>query len=109
MTEVNIKAGDTARPWTDVLKLGGTAINLSGATVKLRIEMQQPSGARVERDAVVTNPAEGRVSYQPIAEDVETPGKYALEWAIEFANGSRLTVPSEGQIILHVAPVIAEA
>lgn len=98
---ITLKKNDTGRLWTDTLKLNGAAIDLAGATVALLIRRAQSPPA-TRRTAAVVSAAAGTVSYQPVADDVGTPGLFELEWEITFGTGGILTVPSVGYIELTI-------
>lgn len=101
-----IKQGDTARLWSDVLEVGGTAIDLAGATVKLRYRLL-PAGNVVERPATPDLTKLGKVTYQPIAEDVAVAGQFDLQWLVRFGTGQQITVPSDGSVQMRIDPDLA--
>lgn len=102
---ITIKQGDTARIIYDDLTLSGFPIDLTGATVWLNF-YEFTDSTSVARMATVTVPISGSVSYQLTEEDVATTGTKALEWTIQFQNGTALTVPTEGYILLRVVPTL---
>lgn len=96
---VTIKRGDDSRTLVDQLTLGGTEIDLTGATVYL---IWRQGGTVTRKAATITNASEGRVSYALLTADVATAGKVELEWEIEYGDGKLLTVPSEGYLELNI-------
>jgi len=99
---VELKQHDTARSITDVLKLGDQVIDLTDASVVLIIKGRNTPAVR--RDATITNAAAGAVSYKPVAEDVENPGSFDLEWEITFQSGDVLSVPTHSYARLIINP-----
>lgn len=82
-------------------------LSLTGTTV--RIQIDRPGSvvnavAVVDPDQVLNR---GRVSYQPIAGDVATPGVWSLRWEITYPGGSTLTVPSGAPDVLVIERQIA--
>lgn len=75
-------------PKTFVIKLNGTAVNLTGATVSL--ELYDPTGTQVTTtgDVTVTTPASGLVQYAPDASDlVALEGRYTARFKIVDVSG----------------------
>lgn len=96
---ITIKRGDTARTISDTLLLGGSAIDLSGASVRL---VWQRDGVATRRAATIVDAAAGHVSYSPVADDVAVAGRVQIEWEITFSDDSVLTVPTQGYYALHI-------
>lgn len=93
--------GDTARTLRNTLTDGaGVAMNLTGATVKLR--WRTGTGSTQEAAAVVVTPASGIVEYTFLAGSFPTAGTYEAEWVVTFSGGTIATVPSETPILLLV-------
>lgn len=101
-----IKKGDTGRKFTDTLKSGTAALNLTGASVKF-IMKNFCSGTVRSGDATVTDATAGKVSYQPTADDVGTVGRFLCEWEITYVGGKKQSVPEDGYIDLRVMPDLA--
>lgn len=100
---IEIKQGDTARPFTDTLLLGGQAINLTDATVNLLLK-DEKSSKLIRQLATITDAVNGKVQYQPIDSDVAKPGVFDLEWEITFSDGKQLTVPTHGYGKVKINP-----
>lgn len=88
-----LKVGDTSRKFQDTLTLGGSPVDLTGATVRFR--MKSFNGVKsVDQAATIVSAAAGTVEYQPVAGDVDTVAGYKVEWAVTFPDSSVLTVPA---------------
>jgi hypothetical protein len=93
---VELKQGDTSRPITDSLLLGGNAIDLTDCTVSLLLKDENGLVPVIRQTAAITDAHNGKVQYQPVDSDVAKPVTFELEWEITFSNGSQLTVPTHG-------------
>lgn len=97
METVKIKRGDRSPSISATLKQAGTAIDLTGATVKIfarnrATQVMEINGASV----TVVTPASGTVRYDLVDGDVDTAGEYDLEWEITLPSGKKTTVPNDG-------------
>jgi hypothetical protein len=92
---IQIKQNDTARLFTDQLTLADENVDLTDATVVL-IWHNQNTSAVTRRDAEITDAQRGKVSYQPLEEDVSQAGVFDLEWEVTFPSGGVLTFPTSG-------------
>lgn len=93
---VFIKRNDSARILTDTLTYAdGSAVDLTDATVRL-------VWGGTKKDADIVDATSGSVSYHLTQADVATSGVILLEWEITFNDGSQLTVPTDGQIVLRI-------
>lgn len=107
MSAISIKQFDTARAIEDMLKIGDTAIDLTGADVAIRFYNLLDRTTWVgEGNVTITTPTSGTVSYAVEAEDVEDAGDFEFEWVITFDDDSTLTVPTEGRVALTIWPAI---
>lgn len=96
--------GDTARRFTDTLRDDGAVVDLSVAdSVELAIHSEDGDALFV-RTATIVKAADGTVSYDPITEDIETPGDYLLQWRVTWDDGTQSRYPSKGYIKLRVQP-----
>ena len=100
MTTVNIKQNDTKGIFLDTLKVDGVPVDLTGTTVffllrKVTVFVRQPA-------TIVGTPTNGDVKYQPVAVDVEVPGKYEQEWEVDFGDGRTLTFPNGDYNIVNI-------
>lgn len=102
MAEIYIKQRDTARNITDVLTLGGAAIDLTGATVVMVWRDTATSTVYRRTTVTITDAAAGAVSYAPAADDVSSAGRFEFEWEITFGDATILTVPTQDYHILNI-------
>lgn len=77
----------------------GAAIPLGAATGNPRFQMRTLVGStlKVDREGVVIDAANGIVEYSPTTADVDTPGRYWVEWRVPFAGGD-IVVPEKGYL-----------
>lgn len=104
MSTITIKKGDTARAITDVLKLNGSPIDLTDATVKL---VWKVDGYTSKKTAAITDAIAGAVTYNITKADVAKACTVQLEWEITFSDLSTLTVPTVGHIELYISSSLA--
>lgn len=103
MADFSIKQDDTKPTITATLTNGaGTAIDLTGATVKFRMRETGSTALKVDAAATIVSAAAGTVSYQWVSGDTDTAGRYLAEWEITFAGGARQTVPSNRFNVISV-------
>lgn len=91
-----IKQNDTMPPIRLRLTSGAASIDLTAATVHLRI-----AGIGT-RTMVVEDLAQSIVRYDWLAADTATPGTYHAEVKVQFAGSARQTIPTIGQIVIRV-------
>ena len=101
-TEFHLKTGDRLPILTDYLTDDAGPLDLSGATVGLRV-WKRETGAKVTLTGTgaVVDAATGQVSWTWSAADATAlqtagPGLYDYEWALTYAGGVR-TVPQSGR------------
>jgi len=100
MFDFNIKRNDLLPAIEATLKyVDGTAINLTGATVKFIFT--KPDGTVINRSATVVSAAAGTVKYEWQTGDTTIAGVMRAEWEITFPGG-KLTVPSQGHLSILV-------
>lgn len=98
-----LKRGDTLPAISGALKnADGSVVDLTGATVVLKIRRADLTAAAVSRTATVVSASAGTVSYAWVAGDVATPGDYLLEWVVTFPSTKVATYPGDGYLMLHV-------
>lgn len=90
----NRKRTDTY-PITATLKANGTAVNLTGYTVTINITDKGGTPKVVNAAVTVTDATNGRVSYTPIAGDVDTVSSYNVEWKAVSGTGTVYHFPSK--------------
>lgn len=97
MADFTIKQGDTKPEIRATLKdANGTAINLTGATVRFHLSAKVSGTVKVDSPATVISASEGIVQYAWSTGDTDTAGVYNAEWEITFSDGSVQTVPNDG-------------
>lgn len=74
-------------------------MNLTGATVNFVMRAITAASPAVNKAATIVNPtAPAKVSYTPVAADVQYAGQYMASWLVTFANGSVQTFPTVGYL-----------
>jgi hypothetical protein len=100
------KATDTY-PITATLMSNGVAVNLTGYTVTVNIVTQDRSTVKRANGAcAITDAANGKVSYTPVAGDVDTGGAYVVEWKAVSGGGTLYHFPSDGYEPLEIQPAL---
>lgn len=89
------KQGDTLPVVDEYLKdANGDAVNLSNIS-SVQFFMSTPSGSLVVSGAcTVIDAVAGRVQYAWGASDLATTGSFRAEFQVNFADGTKLTVPT---------------
>lgn len=83
----------------------GTAVNLTGGTVRLNMTVIGGTTRKIDNASVtVVSATAGTVSYAWAAADVDSTGLYFAEF--EFTNASSLerTFPNPDHLMVHVLP-----
>ena len=88
-----VKAFDTAIDFTLTAELDGTAVDLTGATVKFIIKSTADGATAVEEAATVTDAENGVAVYSPGAQFPTTVGAYEQEWEVTQADATVLSFP----------------
>jgi hypothetical protein len=102
MSEFTLTAGDTLPPLTSTLTDGlGAPINLTTATVQLRMRRVDDSALVLSEPATIDDAEAGKVRYDWAEGDTDDPGLFFAEWRITYASGARLTVPNELPIVVN--------
>ena len=98
-----LKEADTAPKLQATLKNGTVAANLTGATVKVRMEELSTSKSILDATATITDAPNGLVEYQWAAADVDTPGAYRVEFFVTYAGGLIQRFPQRGYLEVVIA------
>lgn len=96
MATFYIKQGDLL-PVIEELLLNddGTAINLSGATVKFHLVVPMVGNIIVNGVADVLDVTTGHVRYTWQTNDTTATGTYEREWEVTYGSGKTVTVPND--------------
>lgn len=107
MTTIYIKRDDTQPDIEATLQYDdGSAIDLSGATVKF-IMASQSGTVKVNTTATVVDAVAGKVKYQWQTGDTDTAGTYYAEFEVTFPGGKKLTVPNQNHLVVVVVDDLA--
>lgn len=91
------KQNDTAPAIAEQLLDGtGTAVNLTGASVKFMAWFPGDATVKINQSATITDAATGKVSYTPSSTDTNTIGALMVEWQVTFSGGAVETFPNSG-------------
>lgn len=97
MADYACKQADTAIICLDTLTYSdGTAVNLTGATVKFVMRQRSANAPTTNLAASIVSAAAGTVSYTLTAQDTATAGLYAQTWVVTFSGGLVETFPTVG-------------
>ena len=102
-TPFNVVQYDTSRTLNYVLSTGGSAVDVTDATVVLRIK-DNISGSYVDRAPTVDVAASGSLHYDLVAGDVLTPGMRWLQFIVTFDDDTVLNIPTVGYLQMRVWP-----
>jgi hypothetical protein len=89
-----MKRGDTKGIFTDTLTLNSAPVVLTGCAVRFIMRRRGKPAKAVNQAAAIVSDIAGTVSYQPVAEDVDTEGVYEQEWQVTFPSTRPLTFPN---------------
>lgn len=98
----SVKRGDNACAFQDHLRINGTSINLSGATVRAVLRSKDLSVVVDESASVLQigsdqDRTEPNVEWAPQDDDLDIPeGLYDFEWHIITSSGKKQTLPLGG-------------
>lgn len=85
----------------------GTAVNLTGATVKWRMRLVGEDTYTVDAAAVVDSAAGGTVHYVWAAVDVDTAGHYFGHWFVTFADSRTESFPNDEELVIDITSIDA--
>lgn len=89
-----LKKGDTNPKIEAVLSDSLGPVDLTGATVTIRMSIEGGTDTLLEETATIQSPAtDGGVEYQWQTGDTDTIGTHIVEWKVVFADSSISTFP----------------
>lgn len=95
MADFTIAQGDTAPALEATLKDGdGNPVDLSGATIKFHMMTKRYNKSLVNKDATISDAANGKVQYSWAEGDTDTVGDHHIEWEVTHSNGDVESFPS---------------
>lgn len=104
---VHVKTGDRLPSIAATLsRVDGSAVDLTGATVKFLMRRRAGLAAVVDGTAVITGTA--TVRYDWGAGETATVGTYQAEFQVTYANGKLETFPNDGYIAVVVTDDIGD-
>lgn len=104
----NIKQNDTSPAIVATLQdANGTAIDLTGASVRFHMRAIGSNQTTVDAAATVVTPLSGIVRYAWDAADTDTVGSYQAEFEVTYADASVETFPNDGHIRVEITDDIA--
>jgi hypothetical protein len=81
-------------------------VDLTGATVKFKMQSLGGGPLKVDAPAVILDAITGSVSYEWVAADTDTVGQYRAEFEVTFLSGRVLSFPTQGFLPVQVMPSI---
>lgn len=101
-----VKRNDTAPSLAVELQAGGTAVDLTGATVVFHMADDSTLALKVDGGACTVSST--TVTYDWAAVDTDTVGKYRCEFKVTFADTTIRTFPNHGYFYVEVTEDVAE-
>ena len=95
-TTIKTKQHDTKLKFTDTPTIDGVvvpAVDLASCTLSFIMKSDDPA-ISIKQDADIE--LDGTFSYEPVASDVETIGKFRQEWEVVYPGNKILTFPNDG-------------
>jgi len=103
-----IKQNDTSPAMLVTLQDGsGTAVDLSGASVRFHMYTQDRSTEVVDAAANLVTPASGVVRYDWDAADTITSGTFIAEFEVTYADSTVETFPNLNYIKVQITKELA--
>ena len=100
-TTFYIKQGDTKPSLSAQLLSDGSAVDLTGATVKFHM------GTIIDATATIVDAATGNVRYDWVTADTETAGLFRAEFEVTFSDGTVETFPNDGYLLINIIEEVA--
>src|SRR3954468_23592335 len=108
MKSIYMKKGDTRPAVTATIKnADGSAVDLTGATLRFVMKIDGGTTAKVDASATVLVANLGTVKYQWISGDTDTVGTYKAEWKISYGDGTVLRAPNNSYIAVVITDVLS--
>lgn len=105
----NWKRHDTAGALPGIIEDStGTAVDITGSTVKFIMVAADANGApvigspKVSAAATIVSGPAGTVSYPPISADTDTAGWYLGEFEVTYSSGKKETFPKTNYIVILI-------
>ena len=99
------RKGDVGRVFSGTVLLpSGASMDLTGKTVRVRLRFRNQPALKVDGVCTVTDALGGRISYQPIAGDVDTAGTLVGAVVVDPAGSAQISVPTEFDLVWHIRP-----
>ncbi len=98
------RVGDLGRAFTGTVTLNGAAVNLTGKSVKIRLRFKGAATLKVDAVATITDAPNGRISYSPIAGDLDTAGTLYGAIVVDQGLSTQISAPTEVDLVWHVRP-----
>jgi 5-hydroxyisourate hydrolase-like protein (transthyretin family) len=103
-----IKQNDTSPAMLATLQnASGTAIDLTGASVRFHMRTVNGSASVVSAAATIVTAASGIVRYSWAAGDTATVGTYQAEFQVTYADATIETFPNDSYISVQIVDDIA--
>lgn len=103
MADFTAKQGDAGPTFSDTLTYSdGTAVNLTGGTVKFVMRSRAQNAPAINATATVVSAVAGTVSYTPTAADTATAGVYAAYWLVTNLSQTPLRWPTVGYLSVEI-------
>ena len=100
-TTFYIKQNDTKPSLAAQLLSDGSAVDLTGATVKFHM------GSSVDAAATIVDAATGNVRYDWSAADTTTSGTFNAEFEVTFSDGTIETFPNDEHLHIVITEEVA--
>ncbi len=105
---ITIKRNDL-RPTIDAIieAPAGTAVDLTGATVKFIMALTVGATPKINTAATVLDAEAGSVRYTWTGTDTDTVGLYRAEFEVTFASGAKRTFPVSDYLYVNIEADLA--
>jgi hypothetical protein len=99
MSRHEIKRHDTRPYWPVSLEFDdGSFPDITSATISMLCRNAGDSTLKFKDSATVwiTDGANGELEWRPTADQVDTAGRFDIEWEVVFPDGTQQTFPTRG-------------